>query len=138
MYYGDSFKLDLKLYIQDIRHAVEACIFGDKLQYTTKANILGTLYKKGHFILIEIEEGKYIFGKIEMIIYDKEMSTYFLVEKYEDQFNHDCGLHILNKCNSYKCVEHVNLPLYTPLEEYSVNNVSTVSLKYLPLETHSI
>lgn len=129
-----SIPLITNTYSLNIRAALEVCHIDESSEVSLEITVLGTLYKKGHYVVLNSCEYGLLFGEIQFVIHNSHTQVHFLVQEFKAQLSEKLHVYFISGKSvlipSFKCVEYSELLDYYPLNAYSKGKHLMIPLKH--------
>lgn len=127
---------DLEDYHRGIQEAAKSCDLGSGVHAASTITYKGTTYKKGLLVILHSHEQGFVFGKIKLVLINKNQEIFFITENYPSVYLVELGVYCLeNQCAEnriFSCIPADSLLDYYPLPEYKIRGMSLVSLHHAP------
>lgn len=103
-----------ELYSQEIQSSIDRVILPSTFDECTLIIIKGTLYKKGHAVVIKQDEYQYnlIVGRVCLILCGAHDNVYFVVQQLQTSFHPGLRLYEVVSQRQYECIAIQNLCSY--------------------------
>ena len=127
-FHASSYNDSIKSVTEEFQFTPENTVAAYKIVFK------GTEYKKGLFVVLDRNDDGLVFGRIELLLAHCGSQIYFVVKKCQSLPLVELGVHSLIPEFSGKqdmvCVEAIKLLDYYPLPQYSIYNLSVISLHH--------
>lgn len=130
-----SVPLSLNVYSQPIQSAIQLSQVSKFSEISMEVSCKGTLYRKGHFVVLGPSDHTLLLGEIQFIIIAPQNKIYFLIQEHEATLSETLHVYVmLALCDStnstYRCIEISKLYDYCPLYAYKRGRLQMISLKH--------
>lgn len=128
-----SISLISDTYSPDIKKALKMCQITEGAEVSLEVTIKGTLYRKGHYVVLSKCEQGLSLGEIQFIILNSCTQAYFLVKEFTAQLSQELQVYTVlytSPCSSFQCIESSKLLDYYPLTAYKRGKLLLISLKH--------
>ena len=126
-FHADTYNRDVQLATEMFAFKPESAIAACSITFK------GTVYKNGMFLPVKENEDGLVFGKILLIVVDRNKDAYFVTELCQSMYLVALGVHCIvgdNEKHACVCIPAEKLLDYYCLPQYKINDLSLVPLHH--------